>query len=153
MDMGISIGKHYRDENCERIKLSKVLHDFGMKVASVSLLCQDHRVFIAMNEAGTPCPFEGKIGKEAMSQWNKYDVERPDYNTYVKKLENRSRIDEELLEIAKQEEAEKIRKEQEELAKKIEEEKKKLATLKEQEEVDEEINIIIIDTVPVNVHK
>ena len=42
--------------------------------------------------------------------------------------------------------------EQEELAKKIEEEKKKLATLKQQEEVDEEINIIIVDTIPVNIH-
>ena len=153
LGFGASVGKHIRDLNCERIKLSKVLYDYGMKVAAVSILCQDERVFEAMQMAGTPCPFEGKIGKEAMAQWNKYDVERPDYNTYVKKLENRSRIDEELLEIARQEEAEKIRKEQEELAKKIEEEKKKLATLKEQEEVDEEINIIIIDTVPVNVHK
>ena len=87
MDMGISIGKHYRDENCERIKLSKVLHDFGMKVASVSLLCQDHRVFIAMNEAGTPCPFEGKIGNDAKQQWEKYGKLRPDYKHYVSRLE------------------------------------------------------------------
>ena len=87
MDMGISIGKHYRDENCERIKLSKVLHDFGMKVASVSLLCQDHRVFIAMNEAGTPCPFEGKIGNNAKQQWEKYGKLRPDYKHYVSRLE------------------------------------------------------------------
>ena len=154
LGFGASVGKHIRDLNCERIKLSKVLYDYGMKVAAVSILCQDERVFEAMQMAGTPCPFEGKIGKEAMAQWNKYDVERPDYETYVKKLETRSRIDEELAEIARQEEAERVRKEQEELAKKIEEEKKKLATLKEQEEVDEEIDIIIIiDTVPVNIHK
>ena len=151
LGFGASVGKHIRDLNCERIKLSKVLYDYGMKVAAVSILCQDERVFEAMQMAGTPCPFEGKIGKEAMAQWNKYEVERPDYETYVKKLETRSRIDDELAEIARQEEAERIRKEQEELAKKIEEEKKKLATLKEQEEVDEEINIII-DTVPVNIH-
>ena len=132
LGFGASVGKHIRDLNCERIKLSKVLYDYGMKVAAVSILCQDERVFEAMQMAGTPCPFEGKIGKEAMAQWNKYDVERPDYSTYVKKLENRSRIDEELLEIARQEEAERIKKEQEELAKKIEEEKLKLATLKEQ---------------------
>ena len=56
--IGISGGKHVTDENCERLKLARILNDFGMKVASVSLLCQDHRVFIAMNEAGTPCPFE-----------------------------------------------------------------------------------------------
>jgi hypothetical protein len=135
LGFGASVGKHIRDLNCERIKLSKVLYDYGMKVAAVSILCQDERVFEAMQMAGTPCPFEGKIGKEAMAQWNKYDVERPDYSTYVKKLENRSRIDDELESI-------RLKKEQEELAKKIAEEKLKLATLKEQEEVDS----IIIET-------
>ncbi len=144
LGFGASVGKHIRDLNCERIKLSKVLYDYGMKVAAVSILCQDERVFEAMQMAGTPCPFEGKIGKKAMEQWNKYDVERPDYKTYVKKLETRSRIDDELKAIQ-------LHKEQKELAKKIAEEKKKLATLKEQEEVDEKITISI-DTVPVNVH-
>ena len=140
MGFGLSGGKHVRDLNCERIKLSKVLFDYGMRVAAVSLLCQDERVFSAMTHAGTPCPFEGKIGNEALEQWNKYDIERPDYDSYVSILENRSRIDEELEEIARQEEAERLRKEQEALAKKIAEEKAKLATLKQQEEVD---NIII----------
>jgi hypothetical protein len=135
LGFGASVGKHIRDLNCERIKLSKVLYDYGMKVAAVSILCQDERVFEAMQMAGTPCPFEGKIGKEAMAQWNKYDVERPDYDTYVKKLETRSRIDDELKAIQ-------LQKEQEELAQKIKEEKLKLATLKEQEEVDS----IIIET-------
>ena len=140
LGIGVSGGKHVRDLNCERIKLSKVLYDYGMKVAAVSLLCQDERVFEAMQMAGTPCPFEGKIGKDALEQWNKYDVERPDYERYISKLENRSQIDEELAEIARQEEAERLRKEQEALAKKIAEEKAKLETLKNQEEVD---NIII----------
>ena len=153
LGFGASVGKHIRDLNCERIKLSKVLYDYGMKVAAVSILCQDERVFEAMQMAGTPCPFEGKIGKEAMEQWNKYDVERPDYETYVKKLETRSRIDDELLEIERQKEAERIKKEQEELAKKIEEEKKKLETLK----AEEEVNNIIIETeieekVIINIH-
>ena len=83
-------------------------------------------------------------------------MERPDYSTYVKKLENRSRIDDELAEIARQEEAERIRKEQEELAKKIEEEKLKLATLKEQEEVDNiiiEIDLETQEKVIINVHE
>ncbi len=136
LGVGISGGKHVRDLNCERIKLSKVLFDYGMKVAAVSILCQDERVFSAMAHAGTPCPFEGKIGKEALEQWNKYDIERPDYDSYVAKLDSRSKIDEELEEIARQEEAERLRKEQEALARKIAEEKAKLATLKEQEEVD-----------------
>jgi len=113
-----------------------------MKVAAVSILCQDERVFEAMQMAGTPCPFEGKIGKEALEQWDKYDIERPDYNSYVSKLENRSRIDEELAEIARQEEAERLRLEQEALARKVAEEKAKLETLKQQEEVDK----IIIET-------
>ena len=133
LGFGVSGGKHVRDLNCESIKLSKVLYDYGMKVAAVSLLCQDERVFFAMQMAGTPCPFEGKIGKEALEQWNKYDVERPDYDEYISKLETRSRIDAEL-------EAIRIQKEQEELARKIAEEKAKLETLKKQEEVD---NIII----------
>ena len=135
LGFGVSGGKHVRDLNCERIKLSKVLYDYGMKVAAVSLLCQDERVFEAMLMAGTPCPFEGKIGSEAISQWEKYDVERPDYEEYVSKLETRSRIDAEL-------EAIRIQKEQEELAKKLAEEQAKLDTLKQQEEV----NNIIIET-------
>ena len=156
LGFGVSGGKHIPDLNCERIKLSKVLFDYGMKVAAVSILCQDERVFEAMQMAGTPCPFEGKIGKAALDQWNKYDIERPDYDSYISKLENRSRIDEELVEIARQEEAERLRLEQEALAKKIEEEKKKLETLKAQEEV----NNIIIETDlqtqeqnTINVHK
>ena len=149
LGFGASVGKHIRDLNCERIKLSKVLYDYGMKVAAVSTLCQDERVFEAMQMAGTPCPFEGKIGKEAMEQWNKYDVERPDYDTYVKKLETRSKIDEELEEIVRQEEAKRIA---EERAKKEAE----LETLKAEEELD---NIIIetdLETkekVIINIHK
>jgi hypothetical protein len=83
---GFSGGNYSRDENCERIKLAKVLNDLGMKVASVSILCQDPRVFHAMENSGTPCPFEGKIGNEATAQWLKYDKLRPDYNLYVEKL-------------------------------------------------------------------
>ena len=156
LGFGVSGGKHVRDLNCERIKLSKVLFDYGMKVAAVSILCQDERVFEAMQMAGTPCPFEGKIGAEAIEQWNKYDVERPDYDSYVSKLETRSRIDAELEEIARQEEAEKLRLEQEALAKKIAEEKAKLATLKEQEEVDDiivETDLQTNEVKIINVHK
>ncbi len=85
LGVGVSGGKHIRDLNCERIKLAKVLFDFNMKIGAVSLLCQDERVFMAMIMAGTPCPFEGKIGAEAIEQWNKYDIERPDYETYISK--------------------------------------------------------------------
>ena len=83
---GVSAGTYKTDENCERIKLSKVLSDLGMKVASVSILCQDPRVFFAMEQSGTPCPFEGKIGKAASEQWKKYDKLRPDYAQYTDRL-------------------------------------------------------------------
>ena len=66
---GFSAGGSVTDENCERIKLSKTLYDMGMKVAAVSLMCQDKRVWDAMRMAGTPCPYEGKIGSEADEQW------------------------------------------------------------------------------------
>jgi len=91
--IGVSGGKTFRDMNCERIKLAKVLYDFGMKVGSVALLCQDERVFEAMINAGTPCPVDGKIGKDALAIWNKYEFERPDYKTYVKRIKKREKID------------------------------------------------------------
>jgi hypothetical protein len=91
--IGVSGGKTFRDLNCERIKLAKVLYDFGMKVGSVALLCQDERVFEAMINAGTPCPVDGKIGKDALAIWNKYEFERPDYKTYVKRIKKREVID------------------------------------------------------------
>ena len=91
--VGVSAGKHFRDLNCERIKLSKVLYDFGMKVGAVALLCQDERVFEAMINAGTPCPIDGRIGKEAMALWKKYDHERPDYDTYIQRMKEREVVD------------------------------------------------------------
>ena len=91
--LGISGGKHFIDKNCERLKLARILNDFGMKVAAVAILCQDERVFEAMIQAGTVCPIDGKIGKDAMLLWNKYDHERPNYKTYVKRMKKRKVID------------------------------------------------------------
>ncbi len=87
--VGVSGGKHFIDKNCERLKLARILDQFGMKVASISLLCQDERVFYAMEQAGTPCPFEGKIGKEAAKLWKKHNYERPDHKAYIAKLKKR----------------------------------------------------------------
>ena len=67
--LGVSTGELVRDENCERLKISKTLYDMGMKVAAVSVLCQDRRVYDAMEMAGTPCPFLGKIGEQAADEW------------------------------------------------------------------------------------
>ncbi len=77
--LGISGGSAVRDMNCERLKLSKVLYDMGMKVAAVSNMCQDERVFSAMEMAGTPCPFMGKIGDEAKTLWDTYPELRPQH--------------------------------------------------------------------------
>lgn len=68
--LGISSGQTVRDMNCERLKNAKVLYDMGMKVAAVSVMCQDKRVFNAMMMAGTPCPFEGMIGEDAKEAWD-----------------------------------------------------------------------------------
>ena len=92
---GVAGGTFITDENCERMKLSKLLYDFNMRVASIAILCQDDRVFSAMEHAGTPCPFEGEIGEAAEAQWKKYDIERPDYDKYVEKLKRRYAIDNE----------------------------------------------------------
>jgi len=91
--VGLSGGKHFIDKNCERLKLARILNDFGMKVAAVAILCQDERVFESMIQAGTPCPIDGKIGKEAKQLWGKYDHERPDYTTYVKRMKDREKAD------------------------------------------------------------
>ena len=90
--LGISGGTTVRDMNCERLKLSKTLYDMGMKVAAISTLCQDPRVFDAMLMAGTPCPYEGKIGPDAREAWKQAgktsNVESPvedkdDTKTYI----------------------------------------------------------------------
>ena len=96
--IGISGGKSFRDENCERIKLARELKANGMSVASVALLCQDPRVFEAMIHAGTPCPYNGKIGKEASAAWTKYNKLRPDYDQYVKDLKVIKEVDEIIIE-------------------------------------------------------
>jgi len=67
--LGISTGTQVTDENCERLKNAKTLYDMGMKVAAVSVMCQDERVFDAMMHAGTPCPYDGLIGAEAKQGW------------------------------------------------------------------------------------
>ena len=96
--IGASLGITKRDMNCERMKLSKLLFDFNMKVAAVSILCQDSRVFQSMAHAGTPCPFNGKIGDDALEEWNKYNKERPDYEEYVASLRYMEKIDNKILE-------------------------------------------------------
>ena len=77
---GISSGRSVRDENCERLKNSKALYDMGMKVAAVALLCQNEKVFRAMEQSGSPCPYKGKIGAEAQKAWDENPEDRPDWH-------------------------------------------------------------------------
>ena len=82
--LGLSTGRHVRDQNCERIKLGKTLYDMGMRVAAVSLMCQDYRVWSSMMSAGTPCPYDGKIGDEARALWEANPDRIPEKDRRVK---------------------------------------------------------------------
>ena len=97
--LGISSGVTVRDENCERLKLSRSLYAMGMKVAAISTLCADSRVFDAMWNAGTYCPYNASIGEDAKKGWE----------------ENKDKIPEGSLIFAsmKQDEKEKIKKQRE----------------------------------------
>ena len=92
--LGISLGATYTEENCLRLKKAQKLYVFGMKVAAVSVMCQDFRVFDSMMKAGTPCPIEGKIGEEAKELWSlnpkqipeKENVKSMDRGEFLEKL-------------------------------------------------------------------
>ena len=136
--LGISGGKHFIDKNCERLKLARILNDFGMKVAAVAILCQDERVFESMIQAGTPCPIDGKIGKEAEKLWSKYDNERPDYDIYVKRMKAREKKEKKIAKDAALAEKKRI--------------KEEAQTTKEFNKVDEEIKkeVILPKKKPIN---
>ena len=85
--IGLSAGRHFIDPVCQTINLSKALHGMGMKVAAISVLCGNPEIFHAMSAAfaNTPCPIEGKIGKEATKiLFEKYNGKMPTYEQYLK---------------------------------------------------------------------
>ena len=84
--LGLASGMTITDENCERIKLSRSLYGMGMKVAAVSTLCQDPRVFDAMWMSGTPCPYMGKIGDAAIVSWETNTNRIPSKSLIYKQL-------------------------------------------------------------------
>jgi len=67
--LGLSVGTTYTEENCLRLKKAQKLYNFGMKVAAVSVLCQDPDIWDGMMQAGTPCPIDGLIGQQAKDAW------------------------------------------------------------------------------------
>jgi len=89
--LGISAGRTVRDMNCEKLKNAKTMYDMGMKVAAVSVMCQDERVFEAMLNAGTPCPKDGLVGDKARIAWEmeavKEEIKR-DQNNPMRKIFN-----------------------------------------------------------------
>jgi len=96
------------DENCERIKLARSLYAAGMKVASVSLLCQDARVFSAMAMAGTVCPYMGAIGAEAEAGWKENMDMIPEgsmvyakWNDEIKQIKVKEGVDSDASKLAK----------------------------------------------------
>ena len=85
--LGIASGVTITDENCERIKLCRSLYSMGMKVAAVSTLCADPRVFDAMHMAGTYCPYMGAIGEDARKGWQENPDMVPEGSLVYKKIE------------------------------------------------------------------
>ena len=87
--LGISAGRTVRDMNCEKLKNAKTMYDMGMKVAAVSVMCQDERVFDAMMNAGTPCPKDGLVGDKARLAWEMEAVEEAierDQNNVIERV-------------------------------------------------------------------
>ena len=68
--LGLSSGKYMQDTECNRRRDSITLSNMGMKVAAVSLMCQNPNVWRAMFMSATPCPIikSGKlvVGRSAL---------------------------------------------------------------------------------------
>ena len=67
--LGLATGVVVDDELCQLLKLSRQMYAAGLKVAAVSILAQDPRVFDSLVMAGTPPPYMGAIGSEALEKW------------------------------------------------------------------------------------
>ena len=80
--LGIATGVLVDDELCQLLKLSRSMYSYGMKVSSVALLCQDHRVWTSMMDASTPCPVNGLIGAEAAAYWQEHPHLIPEGRRY-----------------------------------------------------------------------
>ena len=75
---GISGGTTTRDLNCELILLARSVYGMGLKVAGISILCQDVRVWNGLWQAGSPCPYLGAIGDAAKERWLAEPDKSPD---------------------------------------------------------------------------
>ena len=82
--LGLATGVVVDDELCQLLKLSRQLYASGLKVASVSLLATDPRVFDSLVMAGTPPPYMGSIGSEALEKWKSNPDMVPEGSTVFK---------------------------------------------------------------------
>ena len=80
--LGVASGILVDDTLCQKLKLSRSMYQYGMKVAAVAILCQDYRVYDAMTDAGTPCPYKGSIGAEAQEGWENNPSDIPEGSKY-----------------------------------------------------------------------
>jgi len=88
---GISSGQTTIDVNCEKLKNARQLYNMGMKVAAVSVMCQDPRVFEAMMQAGTPCPYDGMIGSQAKAAWEENPQDVPGEKNKKKPMDEKTK--------------------------------------------------------------
>ena len=116
--LGISSGVTIKDTNCEMIKLARSLYGMNMRVAAVSTLCADYRIFDAMWMSATYCPFMGAIGEDAKSGWEK--------NRHLVPAGSKVFLSIEQMELEQEKFAQELYKAEQEEQKKIEEEKQAL---------------------------
>ena len=93
--LGIATGVLVDDELCQLLKLSRSQYSYGMKVSAVALLCQDHRVWDSMTDAGTPCPVNGLIGAEAAQYWSDHPDQIPEGSRYKASYVQQVKVEEE----------------------------------------------------------
>jgi len=116
--LGISSGVTIKDTNCEMIKLARSLYGMNMRVAAVSTLCADYRIFDAMWMSATYCPFMGAIGEDAKSGWEK--------NRHLVPAGSKVFLSIEQMELEQEKFAQELYKAEKEKEKKIEKEKQAL---------------------------
>ena len=75
--LGLSFGGFHSDELCALLSKAQALHNYGMKVASISLLCTDPDIFRSMAMAGSPCPYMGLTGSDAQAAWDAHTDQIP----------------------------------------------------------------------------
>jgi len=92
--LGFSAGKVFTEKNCVRLKNAKTLYDMGLKVAAISVMCEEESGVIrkSLKNAGTPCPHAGLIGDAALIAYeleNKEANKEKNSNGTLRKLFNR----------------------------------------------------------------